>query len=103
MERKLSRLLLFLIGYVLAAAWTWRDIQQRPAKQIRGSKGLWRVFSAINTVGAVAYWLIGRRYGGLARADHFPSVFLVTAKSPRQRLTPGAHDQLWKVGTPAQA
>ena len=63
MERKPDRLLLFLIGHVLAAAWTWRDIRQRPAKQIRGSKGLWRVFSAVNTVGAVAYWLIGRRYG----------------------------------------
>jgi hypothetical protein len=63
MERKPNSLLLILIGHVLAAAWTWRDIRQRPAQQIRGSKGLWRVFSAVNTVGAVAYWLIGRRYG----------------------------------------
>jgi hypothetical protein len=63
MERKPSRLLLFLIGHVLVAAWTWRDIRQRPAQQIRGSKGLWRVLSAVNTLGSASYWLIGRQYG----------------------------------------
>ena len=63
MERKPDRLLLFLIGHVLAAAWTWRDIRQRPARQVRGSKALWRVLSAVNTLGSVSYWLIGRRYG----------------------------------------
>ena len=63
MERKPDRLLLFLIGHVLAAAGTWRDIRQRPAQQVRGSKALWRVFSAVNTLGSVSYWLIGRRYG----------------------------------------
>jgi hypothetical protein len=63
MERKSSRILLFLIGHVLVAAWTWRDIRQRPARQVRGSKALWRVFSAVNTLGSVSYWLIGRRYG----------------------------------------
>jgi hypothetical protein len=63
MERKSSRILLFLIGHVLVAAWTWRDIRQRPARQVRGSKALWRVLSAVNTLGSVSYWLIGRRYG----------------------------------------
>ena len=62
MERKSSRILLFLIGHVLVAAWTWRDIRRRPAQQVRGSKALWRVFSAVNTLGSVGYWLIGRRY-----------------------------------------
>jgi hypothetical protein len=64
MERKSSRILLFLIGHVLVAAWTWRAIRQRPAQRVRGSKALWRVFSAVNTLGSVSYWLIGRRYGG---------------------------------------
>lgn len=63
MEPKSNRLLLFVIGHVLVAAWTWRDIQQRPARQIRGSKGLWRLLSAVNTLGSAGYWLIGRRYG----------------------------------------
>jgi len=63
MERKSNRILLFLIGHVLVATWTWRDIRQRPARQVRGSKALWQVFSAVNTLGSVSYWLIGLRYG----------------------------------------
>jgi glucose dehydrogenase len=63
MERKPTGLILVLIGHVLVAAWTWRDIRQRPAPQIRGSKALWRVLSAMNTLGSAGYWLIGRRYG----------------------------------------
>jgi len=62
-EPRPNGLVLVLAGHVLAAAWTWRDIRQRPAQQIRGSKGLWRLLSAVNTLGTVAYWLIGRRYG----------------------------------------
>jgi hypothetical protein len=62
MDRKSSRILLFLIGHVLIAAWTWRDIRQQPAQRVRGSKALWRVFSAVNTLGSVTYWLIGRRH-----------------------------------------
>ena len=30
MERNPNGLLLFVLGHVLLAAWTWRDIQQRP-------------------------------------------------------------------------
>jgi hypothetical protein len=62
MDRKSSRILLFLIGHVLIAAWTWRDIRQQPAQRVWGSKALWRVFSAVNALGSVTYWLIGRRY-----------------------------------------
>ena len=51
MERKPNGLLLFVLGHVLLAAWTWRDIQQRPAQQIRGTKRLWRLLSAANTLG----------------------------------------------------
>ncbi|HEX3964564.1 MAG TPA: hypothetical protein VHZ03_49285 [Trebonia sp.] len=63
MERKSSRVVaLVLTGHVLAAAWTWRDIGQQPARQVRGSKTFWRIASAVNTLGSVGYWLIGRRY-----------------------------------------
>jgi hypothetical protein len=48
---------------VVLAALTWRDIRDRPAEQIRGSKGLWRFVSVINPGNSVAYWLVGRRYG----------------------------------------
>ena len=63
MERKSSRVVvLVLIGHALAAAWTWRDIRHQPAQQVRGSKTFWRISSAVNTLGSVGYWLIGRRY-----------------------------------------
>jgi hypothetical protein len=62
-ERKSSRgMMLLLAGHALAAAWTWRDIRRQPARQVRGSKTFWRVFSAVNTLGSAGYWLIGRRY-----------------------------------------
>ena len=53
---------LVLTGHALAAAWTWRDIRQQPAQQVRGSKTFWRISSAVNTLGSIGYWLIGRRY-----------------------------------------
>ena len=63
MERNSSRVvMLVLTGHALAAAWTWRNIRQQPARQVRGSKTFWRIFSAVNTLGSVGYWLIGRRY-----------------------------------------
>lgn len=65
MRRKPNKLVLLAIGVAHAgiAAWTWRDIRERPAEQIRGSKRLWRVLSALNTGNAAAYWLVGRRHG----------------------------------------
>lgn len=63
MQRKSTRVMvLVLAGHALAAAWTWRDIRQQPDQQVRGPKAFWRISSAVNTLGSVAYWLIGRRY-----------------------------------------
>lgn len=66
MERRSSRfVVLILTGHALAAAWTWRDIRQQPAEQVRGSKTFWRIASAVNTLGSLGslgYWLIGHRY-----------------------------------------
>jgi hypothetical protein len=64
MERKPPAALpLILAAHAVIAAWTWRDIRDQPAQRIRGSKRLWRVLSAVNTLGSAGYWLIGRRYG----------------------------------------
>lgn len=52
------------VAHLGVTAWTWRDIRRRPVEQIRGGKGLWRVLSTVNTLGSVAYWLVGRRRGG---------------------------------------
>jgi hypothetical protein len=46
------------LGAKVAAA---RDIQRRPAEQVRGSKLLWRVALLINTLGPLSYFLWGRR------------------------------------------
>jgi hypothetical protein len=44
----------------LAAA---RDIKRRPAEQIRGSKLFWRMALAVNTLGPLGYFVLGRRSG----------------------------------------
>jgi len=63
MKRRPNKFVLAAIGVVhlTVVTLTWRDIRQRPADQIRGSKTLWRVLSAANTTGSGAYWLVGRR------------------------------------------
>jgi hypothetical protein len=37
------------------------DIQRRPADQIRGPKALWRAAMAVNLLGPLSYFAIGRR------------------------------------------
>jgi hypothetical protein len=45
------------IGLKIAAA---RDIERRPAAQIRGSKLFWRLALLVNTFGPVGYFCWGR-------------------------------------------
>ena len=47
--------------HTAAVALTWRDLRTRAAGQVRGGKRAWRTVSALNTIGAAAYWLFGRR------------------------------------------
>jgi hypothetical protein len=37
------------------------DIKRRPADRIRGPKALWRAAMAVNLLGPVSYFTIGRR------------------------------------------
>ncbi len=62
-RRKPNKLVLAAIAivHITVVALTWRDIAGRPDGQIRGNKKFWRVFSALNTVHAGLYWVIGRR------------------------------------------
>ncbi len=62
-KRKPNKLVLAAVAVVHVAfmALTWRDIRDRSARQVRGNKTIWRVASAVNTVGSAAYWLFGRR------------------------------------------
>jgi hypothetical protein len=50
-------LLAAALGLVAAAE---RDIQRRPAEQVRGSKLLWRLV-CLNALGAMSYFRWGRR------------------------------------------
>jgi hypothetical protein len=49
------------VFHALAVALTWRDLRNRPASQVRGDKRIWQAASGLNTLGAAAYWLFGRR------------------------------------------
>jgi hypothetical protein len=50
-----------LLAHAAVTTLTWRDIRHRPAGQVRGSKRAWRVVSALNTGGSLAYLVLGRR------------------------------------------
>jgi hypothetical protein len=60
-RKDVRRVLPVLVAHVAITALTWRDLRRRPADQVRGSKKLWRVASAMNTVGSVAYLALGRK------------------------------------------
>jgi hypothetical protein len=59
--RDLRTVLLYLPFHILVTAVTWRDLKRRPSSQVRGSKRLWRIVSAANTLGSLAYLVIGRK------------------------------------------
>jgi hypothetical protein len=51
----------YLPFHLVVTALTWRDLKNRPDEQVWGNKRLWRWASALNTLGSVAYWLVGRK------------------------------------------
>ena len=50
-----------LIAHVLLTWLVWRDIARRDPSELRGSKTLWRILTAMNTGNHALYMLIGRR------------------------------------------
>jgi len=56
-------LVAILVAHVGVTSLTWRDLRRRGADQVRGSKKAWRLASAVNTLGSVAYVVFGRRSG----------------------------------------
>jgi hypothetical protein len=60
-RRDVKPVLLYLPVHLVVVMITWRDLGRRPPLAVRGNKNLWRAASALNTLGAVAYWLGGRR------------------------------------------
>lgn len=60
-RKDVRRIIPVLLAHAAITTLTWRDLRRRPAEQVRGSKRLWRVASAVNTVGSVAYLAVGRK------------------------------------------
>jgi hypothetical protein len=60
-RKDVRRVAPILVAHAAITALTWRDLRRRPEDQVRGSKRLWRVASAMNTVGSVAYLAMGRK------------------------------------------
>ncbi|MGA8207917.1 MAG: hypothetical protein WB867_07845 [Candidatus Dormiibacterota bacterium] len=52
--------------HLAVTALTWRSLRRRTPAQVRGSKRLWRLASAVNTGWSIAYFLVGRKRA----ADH---------------------------------
>jgi hypothetical protein len=52
---------------------TQRDIQRRPAANIRGPKLLWRAIATQNVIGPALYFTIGRRSSGSAAEPADPT------------------------------
>ena len=46
---------------VVLIAFAERDIQRRPAAEIRGPKLLWRAVATQNVIGPAAYFILGKR------------------------------------------
>jgi hypothetical protein len=49
-----------LIQLALAAT-AWADLARRPADRVNGPKGLWAVLIAVNFVGPLSYFVLGRK------------------------------------------
>ena len=47
--------------YVVGVWLTWRDLKERDDDEVRGGKTVWRMASALNVSGSIAYWIFGRR------------------------------------------
>jgi hypothetical protein len=62
-NKRPDKRLLLAIGatHLFITTLTWRDLNRRPAELVRGRKLFWRVAAGVNTLGSVAYLLIGRR------------------------------------------
>ena len=60
-QPNLPVLVVALAIHLVLVRLTWRDLRRRPHDGVRGNRKIWRMASALNTGGSVAYWLFGRR------------------------------------------
>ena len=56
-----ARMLVAASVQLALAATAWTDLARRPAALIRGPKALWAVLIAVNFIGPLSYFVVGRR------------------------------------------
>jgi hypothetical protein len=59
-RRRVASVLMALVQVSLLVA-ALIDIHERPAEQIKGSKGMWTALAFVNYVGPIAYFIWGRK------------------------------------------
>ncbi len=57
--QKAATVMAAAVQIALAAA-AWTDLARRPAEQVRGPKAVWAVAIAVNFVGPISYYALGR-------------------------------------------
>ena len=59
--KKRASVWVVLVVHLVSVTLTWRDLSRRTPAEVRGNRWVWRVASGANTLGSIAYWLVGRR------------------------------------------
>ena len=59
-QQKTWTLVAASVHFALAAT-AWTDLARRPAAEVRGPKAMWAVLIAVNFVGPLSYFIIGRK------------------------------------------
>jgi len=54
-------LTVLLVAQAVIGTLTVRDVERRPADEVRGPKTVWKVWGGTNMLGAALYWLLGRK------------------------------------------
>ena len=60
-SRQQTGMLIAASVHLALAATAWTDLARRPAALIRGPKALWAVLIAVNFIGPLSYFVVGRR------------------------------------------
>jgi hypothetical protein len=58
-----QRIAIFALGVVqlALASLAWRDLAHQPSGRVRGPKRLWGFVIAVNWIGPISYFVIGRK------------------------------------------
>jgi membrane-anchored protein YejM (alkaline phosphatase superfamily) len=59
--KRLAVFAVILMVELAFATFAWRDLRNRTADQVRGSKRVWHIAILANPGNSIAYWLIGRK------------------------------------------